>query len=48
MAPSDLSEPAEIAGCYGPEPRITREAKERMASKPRYAAYSPSWKAAVV
>ena len=35
MAPSGLSEPAGIAGCYGPEPRVTREAKERMAMRSR-------------
>jgi len=47
MAPLGLSEPAEIAGCYGLETRVMREAKERMVSEPRYAACSPSRKAAV-
>jgi len=38
MAPSGLSELAETAGCYGLEPRVTREAKERMTSELLYVA----------
>jgi len=48
MAPLGLSEPAEIAGSYDPEPHVTRETKELKVSAPCWVVNSPYWKAAVV